>query len=635
MGRPLAAGRRLAWSTSARAGVMVGAAAALAALGCAGGGAGPRDGAAGGVVADARAFPSPEELDALGEKAPPRAADAWPVRLVDAFELTGPFPELLAEEPYVGPRGPWADALDAASAQSAGLAIHTASMDCVARQLGRFFLAHRAQPGTGLRAFIAGRCLASAAEIRFAYVEGTAPASLDDAALYAQWRAPLEHAIAQGLRGGPSTAGVWFGRAGGRAVALLAFGRRALRVEPLRPVPGSDGALEVRGEALVPAEEIRGLVNRGRFAVAACEPVAGAEPPAFHLRCPLDPGDDSALVVLTLREPGRVLAREGLVLLAWPRGRPSSVYRRPSYAAAARPSVPSGTPDQRFVALLNEVRAEAGLAPVALDARQSAVAARLAPHDFAALAGAGEASRADLVMRGMLAGWSVEGVVQRSAVASVVAPGAASAADLLAAALEHPVGRDALLAESADRIAVGALADGAGPAQADGAGDARAVAAGGAGGGAPAGGERAAAPAVGAALFGTYALFSPERHEAAARRVLDRLAGERLRRRAVAPEELPDLAPLCRRAAAAVESGEPPNETLQRLLAESAAALRRPVAGWVAEVSELETLTFPEEYLASPALRVAVAVSHRRAAGEPWGRYVVLLVVAAAPPLGA
>ena len=44
---------------------------------------------------------------------------------------------------------------------------------------------------------------------------------------------------------------------------------------------------------------------------------------------------------------------------------------------------------------------------------------------------------------------------------------------------------------------------------------------------------------------------------------------------------------------------------------------------------------FPKEYLEDPSLEVAVAVGHRKRAGEPWGRYVVLLVVAEPKSRGA
>jgi hypothetical protein len=56
--------------------------------------------------------------------------------------------------------------------------------------------------------------------------------------------------------------------------------------------------------------------------------------------------------------------------------------------------------------------------------------------------------------------------------------------------------------------------------------------------------------------------------------------------------------------------------------------LARPVVGWIAEVSDLDDLEFPEDFLNRPALGVAVGVSYRKPEGEPWGRYIVMMVAA-------
>lgn len=64
------------------------------------------------------------------------------------------------------------------------------------------------------------------------------------------------------------------------------------------------------------------------------------------------------------------------------------------------------------------------------------------------------------------------------------------------------------------------------------------------------------------------------------------------------------------------------------LLQRSVAALHRPVSGWVTEVTDIDSLALPEEYLKRPSLGVAVSVSHRREKGDAWGRYVVMLVLA-------
>ena len=95
------------------------------------------------------------------------------------------------------------------------------------------------------------------------------------------------------------------------------------------------------------------------------------------------------------------------------------------------------------------------------------------------------------------------------------------------------------------------------------------------------------------------------------------------------------MAPLCHEAASWVQGGEEPSDAMSALLRQSNAVLQRPVAGWLAEVRDIDELAFPEQYLNEPSLAVAVAVSHRQEEGEPWGRYVVLLVLAEPEGRGA
>ncbi len=55
----------------------------------------------------------------------------------------------------------------------------------------------------------------------------------------------------------------------------------------------------------------------------------------------------------------------------------------------------------------------------------------------------------------------------------------------------------------------------------------------------------------------------------------------------------------------------------------------------MAEVSDLDDIEFPEEYLTGPTLGVAVGVSYRKVEGEAWGRYVVMLLTSRPPQRGA
>jgi len=577
------------------------AALALVLMACAGapGGSKPSEGAGQPVPSSEAppksAFPSPQELEDLGEAPVPEKLFSPDVRPVDSWRLEGPFPTRVGVTPYSEPTA-WSALLEEAARGRAGLVVPTEAMYCVARELGRFYLAHRGQPTDSLRHFIASRCHASVAQVGFAYIDGEVSPQRSEAQLYAHWENAVAEIIRSGVIGGPRTAGIWFGRSDGHAVVMVASGSRLVRVEPFSPQVGSDGKLEIEGEALGPAAKIEALVNRGRFGVATCNSADGVEPPRFRFVCEVDQRDLAAHVVVSITPPDRLLSHGGLSLLVWPGDETVDVYRLPDYAGP-RPVFESDRVPGDFADLLNDVRREAGLGPVELDRVQSEIAAELAPHFFAAVFEREPEVAADLVVLGMIAGWSVGGIVESGHFAAAWALRTNDLGQLLATALEYPVSRKALLAENIDRIAVGSML------------------------------ETAEGRESVAAVFGTYALFDERSHDAVAAEVYAKLEADRRERGLGAPERLTDIAGFCRQAASRVNRGDHLANAMDALLRQSVEVLRAPVAGWIGEVRDLESLEFPEEYLTSPDLRVAVAVTHHQPEGQPWGSYVVMLVV--------
>lgn len=549
------------------------------------------------------AFPSPQELEDLGDAPVPEDVFSLDVRVVDGWRLEGPFPTRVGAIPYSEPTA-WSALLDEAARGRAGLVVPTEAMYCVARELGRFYLAHRGQPTDNLRLFITSRCHVSVAQVGFAYIDGQVSPQHSDAQLYAHWKDAAAETIRNGIIGGPRTAGIWFGRSDDHAVVMVAYGYRQVRVEPFSPYVGPDGKLEIEGEVLGPAAGIEALVNRGRFGVAACDSVAGVEPPRFHFVCEVDPRDLATHAAVTITLPNRLLSRGALSLLVWPGDETVDVYRLPDYAGP-RPVFESDRVPGDFTDLLNDVRREAGLGPVELDRVQSEIAAGLAPHFFAALFDRKPELTADLVVLGMIAGWNVEGIVQAGHFAAAWALRTNDLGRLLATALQYPVGRKALLARDIDRIAVGPML------------------------------ETAEGRESLAAVFGTYSLFDERGHDAVAAEVYEKLAADRRERGLGPPERLMEIAGLCQQAASHVKGGADPTDAMNALLRQSVQVLRAPVAGWLSEAGDLAELEFPEEYLTSPSLHVAVAVTHHQPEGQAWGRYVVMLVVSDPEARGA
>ena len=78
-----------------------------------------------------------------------------------------------------------------------------------------------------------------------------------------------------------------------------------------------------------------------------------------------------------------------------------------------------------------------------------------------------------------------------------------------------------------------------------------------------------------------------------------------------------------------MQSGElAPEAALDWFLKQGVTMSRRALKGWVFETSELDRLAFPEELILDNGLTLSMAVSYYQPPAEPWGRYVVLVLMA-------
>jgi hypothetical protein len=339
------------------------------------------------------------------------------------------------------------------------------------------------------------------------------------------------------------------------------------------------------------------MIGRGRFGYADCEAAPDVRPPRFAFSCEAEPSDESAMVTISYTPPGRLLGKVGLNVLVWPGGKPHAQYRRPSYGKKRNATTAQGV-RSRFVEMLNDVRKEAGLQPLVESKNQSAVASELAPHYFAAARGLSEEQNLDVIVMGMLAGWNVDGVLQTG---HFTAPWVTQTNDvnrLLSEALQFPSPRAVLLAPDIERIAVGALIE--------------------------SDDENSAL----AALVGTYSLFSEATHSDNAARVYAGFQSAREQRGLAPADRLEEIEVMSMAAASRVQAGAGQTDALNDLLQSSVDLLQRPVNGWIAEVSNLDDLEFPDDFVSRASVGIAVGVSYHKPANEPWGRYVVLLVAA-------
>ena len=559
---------------------------ALILLACAQGTA-PREGS----------FPTPQELDQLRQESP--SESPFPVDVLDvpSWELEEPLVDRLGATPRA-PATVWDGFFAEAVARREGLVLATEEMHCVAREIGRFHVTHRRRPASGLLRFIAARCGVPAAAVSFGNVQGSVPRSFSEDRLFEQWRSTLREVTESQLVGGPRFVGIWFGRQEDYAVAIVAAVEREVRVDPIATILGEDRRFVLRGEALVPVDRMRVLINRGRHRVVECAPNPEVALPSFEFECEAAQRDPTAWVAVSLLPPGRVLARSVLEILLRAPGERADVYRRPPQIASLPVADPERLPEE-MTALVNRLRREAEFVPLRVAPEQSRVASELAPHFFSALFGQTKQEFLDLVLLGMMAGWQVDGIIQRSQVSFTWVSASNDVGRLLAEALDHPMSRETLMDPRCEKIAIGALA----------------------------GESDSSLPAL-TALIASYAMFSEASHAKMQAEIFERFTRARAERGLGPPDRLSELDAIVIDAANRVESGEDRKRALSWLIDESVDVLQRAVNGWVFEVTDLDQLEFPEDFLTRRRLGLAIGVSHHRPEGEPWGRYVVMLVVA-------
>jgi len=544
----------------------------------------------------AAGFPEPGVLAELAEAPPPHSIFESDVLDVQTWELGGPFPETMGAE-TTAYASPWGSALKQAALDKPGALLLSEGMHCVARELGRFHLAHHARPSKSLRRFITSRCGSPATQVMAASVSGEVPDEVTDEELFEQWQESVQDLVGGHLGAGSRTAGLWFGRRDGQAVVMLATAERKVHLTKMSAFPDEEGHIIISGELMIPAERMRALINHGRYGVKQCEQGVNLQLPRFAFRCKVDPDDDYAWVQVGAFPPGRILGDTVLEMLSWPKREPANTYTRPSYTDESRSVKDEASFIIGLVELLNGVRARAELGELTLEPEQSKVATRLAPHYFSAIVGGAPETMADTVVLGLRAGWEVEGTVEYGLFAAQMVGQTSDLSGLVSLALERPGAREALLDPRATRIAVGPMF--------------------------------VPEANVLAAVMSTYALFDREQSEANARAVWERLDGLRRERDKPPLERLHEVDKLIAVAAVSIENGnKEPEEAFEELTEAALEPLGRSVYGWIVEAGSLDEFEFPDELLRRARLGVALGVAHHQPEGEPWGRYVILFLAA-------
>jgi hypothetical protein len=537
-------------------------------------------------------FPTQSELQNLkGAQAPARLTDPA-VREVDNFDLK--------DSPVQPPDGnhtpasPWEQLLADAAETREGLLSTPESMNCLAKLMGQFYLSNGGVPSLEVSQFLASRCAVVDTETATFYNTGTVSGTMSNDQLFDKTRASVQEGLQKYLTSGNQTAGIWFGRADNRVVVMTVFASHRIALDQVPFLPGPDGHVVLRGEILVPVEHVEALINYGRFGVKRCAVDSRIQLPRFSLDCETNHTDVSASLEIGVFPPARLTGKVMSHLTIWPSGQVSTQYAKPSYGTKMQAPVDADV-STSLVSLLNTVRKEAGLSPVTLNVEESATAAAVAPHYFAAMAGASPESTIDQVVMGLRAGWQIPGLVGYGHFTSSVTRDTSNAAQLLASALDRPAGREALLDPATRVLAVGPVLS-----KKDG---------------------------ILAAVFSTYAFIEPTASPQEVGEVVNLLAERRNGKGLKTSGPDPDIESSVIDASRRVELGtSDPSGAMQEALQDN----RSPTSGvqaWFMATENLQRLAFPEKLLTEPKPRYGVGVCHYKPPNFPWALRGVLIVM--------
>jgi hypothetical protein len=494
------------------------------------------------------------------------------------------------------PQGEFERAFAAAIGETARKPRLTRPLACVARELGRFYLEKKAPPSDALREFMIAACDAVVPQVSFRWLDGSAPAQISEAALLERWGGQLRTDVTSRMPAEATEAGFWFGRAGTRVVALLAFAAPRARLATRSFQPDAAGNVILEGEIESAADMIYGFVNQGPFGVARCIMDPSVARPRFHATCPMLASDQTAWIQLFFAPPKRVLANLFVQVLARRIPTEALVYKEESYGDP-HPVTSAEQLTTAVLAELNAVRAKAHLAPVRLSAGESATAAHLAGHYFSAELGGQRWEEMDRIALGLMAGWQVSGMIRDGRFVSNLTPHTRDAGRWLTATLSMPMGRATLLAPTIEEIAFGPLV-------------------------------LSETEGLGAIIVG-YELHHGSDHADDVSRLYARLAEARKRLGQGPATHLPGMAEAMRGQLERVYAGEqPPSQALHVLLQRGVWTSHKNMRGYLIEAVSVDAVEIPAEIVRQPLLDIEIGVTHHRPKGAAWAQLVILVVYA-------
>lgn len=413
-------------------------------------------------------------------------------------------------------------------------------------------------------------------------------------ALQQQWIPRIASEMLPKLPSSPGEVGFWFGRIGGRAVALIVYSETQGQTPPFSLSPDESGMVTVEGRIAETVGHFAGYINQGAFGFASCKVDPALKPPQFRMSCPMMSEDRTAWVQLVYSKPKRMLASPFLSFLARRSSHETFRFSEPASSLASA-STDSRTFTQATLKELNLVRAQAQLPPVQLAEEQSFVSGLVSGHYLSAAMEPGHEVEQEKIALGLLAGWQVKGMIRSAEFFWSLLPYTQDHGSWVANALATPLGRSTLLAPDIKQIALGPML--------------------------------LSEPKAVSAVVTGYRLHEGSDHSQDVQTLMQRLGEARQSRRLSALLQLESLRPDLQAELARVHAGQiQPEEALQNVMERGAAQLGQPIRGYLVETTSVQSLELPDAIVHRPGLSLILGVTHRKPSGAAWAQLVVLVV---------
>ena len=403
---------------------------------------------------DYPSHPSEEKLDTLEDAPDVEFCCEYPRKNVEQWTLSGPLADSLGYQP-VEARGPWEERLESMLVELDGKGSQVdATMRCVSRETGRFFLEHQALPASTLEQYIHSQC-GSPAPVRYKVWTWEKPAERSRRHRAQKTFEQAEKEIREDLAKAHTSAGIWYGTSKEMAVAIATYRPRRFDLQPVAIRDPDRAFVDLRGRHRLDDSVLDGRSTRGRLDFENGTKLDDVEAPNFHLRCPIDQTNGWTYLSVTYSDPQSSYKCAFLNSFFWSGQSDRRSYARRTFTQSLvdEVAVDEGSDQsssaqfgnkqtERFTQLVHQARRNAGLDPLEFHPEQSRVLHRLGnylhPSDDTEI----DLERSRLSW-GLIAGWKIDRSIVNAAMISTPSS-VQTPAGLFDQLLLNPLGRSIL-----------------------------------------------------------------------------------------------------------------------------------------------------------------------------------------------